>query len=179
VDPDLPVAFYRTASLKRVGPFSRHAGDWLSGLDMALALRHAGFRCVLEPQCRLHAGNLGEYRQGACHQAWAAERLFWSWMPPSKRLRYLAMHAILVAAEWGVRLPRPAGIAGLTGRLIGSLQATFSCPRRPSPIAAAAPAASPAAMGEGARFHLGHTTMNRAGRPSEPSSTRGYADSDC
>jgi hypothetical protein len=178
VDPDLPVAFYRTALLKRVGPFSRHAGDWLSGLDMALALTQAGFRCVLEPQCRLRAGSLGEYRQGAGHRAWGAERLFWSWIPPAARFRCLAMHALLVAAEWGVRLPRPAGIAGLAGRLIGAVQAAFSRSRRQLPAPAAPSVVLPAAAGEVAHFHSAHPAMNRVGRPLEPAPAPGYADSE-
>ena len=54
--PDTLAAFYRKSAIESVGGFSPWAGDALAGIDLALALRQAGFRCALEPQCVAHVG---------------------------------------------------------------------------------------------------------------------------
>ena len=53
--PDTLAAFYRRSALETVGGFSPWAADTLAGIDVALALGHAGFRCASEPRCVVRA----------------------------------------------------------------------------------------------------------------------------
>ena len=143
VDPDCPVAFYRKGAVEKLGWFSDRAGQWLTGVDMNLALRHVGLRSVLEPQCRLETTPSGLSLPGAYRRSWAAERLFWAWLPTPQRLTCCLLHGLLVAAEWACRLPRPASMTGLAGRIIAGLQMTLGNPRRQRPTTPSRSATSP------------------------------------
>jgi hypothetical protein len=141
IDPVCPTAFYRKAPLAKLGWFSDRAGQWLAGVDMNLALRQAGLRCVLEPQCRLRAASAGCFTPDAYRSSWAAERLFWAWLPSNHRFGCLVLHGLLVALECGCRLPWPGSIAGLAGRMVGGLTVTLGGRRQfsatPQPAAGA------------------------------------------
>ena len=121
-DPDVPAAFYRKSALDVVGRLSGMVGDRLACVDLALALEHAGFRCVVEPRCRVYSASSAKIREGGFKRGWAAERLFWRWAPRSGWFRALPLHMIMVAMECGFSLPRPAALTQLMGRLVGSLQ---------------------------------------------------------
>lgn len=169
IDPDCPVAFYRKAPLAMLGWFSDQAGQWLSGVDMNLALQHAGLRCVLEPQCRLQTTGAGCSTPGAYSSSRAAERLFWAWLPAGNRFGCLVLHGLLLAGECGRRLPWPASISGLAGRVMGGLQMALGGRRRQ--FSGAIPAAakrSPTAI-EGPHFRLAQPAATRAERTVEPS----------
>lgn len=127
-DPDLPAAFYRKSALDVVGRLSGMVGDRLACVDLALTLEHAGYRCVVEPDCRIYAAPRSGNREGGFRRGWAAERLFWRWAPRNGWLRALPLHMMMVALECGCSLPRPSALTQLMGRLVGSLQ--FSAHRR-------------------------------------------------
>jgi hypothetical protein len=153
-DPDCPVAFYRKAPLATLGGFSDQAGLRLFGLDMSLALQQAGLRCVLEPQCRLQTGAARPATPGAYRSSWAAERLFWAWLPATNRLGCLILHGLLVAVECGCRLPWPGSITGLVGRMMGGLQMAFGGQRRQIATAIAAAPSRSATVIERPHFRL-------------------------
>lgn len=118
--PDARAAFYRKSALEKVGRLVTEVGDELVGVDLALALRYAGFRALVEPQCRVYCLPATLATRGAFLRAFQAERLFWRWAPGRGWLRSLASHGIAVAAECWQSLPRPTVVAQLTGRLVGS-----------------------------------------------------------
>jgi hypothetical protein len=154
VDPVCPVAFYRKAPLATLGWFSDRAGQWLAGVDMSLALRRIGLRCVLEPQCRLRIVAAGDSMPGAYGSSWAAERLFWEWLPADNRFGCVALHGLLVAWECVSRLPRLASLTGLTGRMVGGLGMVFGGRRRLFSSTLPTVASQPAMVIEGPHFHL-------------------------
>jgi len=121
-DPDVPAAFYRKSALDVVGRLSGMVGDRLACVDLALTLEHAGFRCLVEPRCRIYAASSAKAREGGFSRGWAAERLFWRWAPRSGWFRALSLHMLMVALECGFSLPRPMALTQLMGRLVGSLQ---------------------------------------------------------
>lgn len=121
-DPDWPVAFYRRAALMQVGQFSDKVGERLAGVDVALALAEAGFRALLEPQCRMSASSGRPNVEGNYVRGQMVERLFWRWR--QGWVGSLLRHAWLVGGEALKGLYRPAGIARLAGRLAGCVQMT-------------------------------------------------------
>jgi GT2 family glycosyltransferase len=130
--PDTLAAFYRKSALEAVGGFPRWATATLAGIDVALALWHAGFRSASEPQCVVRAdGDAVRERPGFRHGR-DAERLFWRWASTHGRLRSLLAHSALLAGECTIGLWRPLLILRLTGRAWGVVRAVVSM-RRSSP----------------------------------------------
>ncbi len=62
--PDALAGFYRRSAIEAVGGFSPSPVDMLTTIDLALALRRAGFRCVLEPRLSSEGQPSGRPRQG-------------------------------------------------------------------------------------------------------------------
>ncbi|MEN6449080.1 MAG: glycosyltransferase [Thermoguttaceae bacterium] len=121
--PDILAGFYCRSTIESLGGFSSHAADMLIGIDAALAIRQAGFRCVVEPNCVAHAGNaIAPARPGFRH-GHDAERLFWRWASAHGWCRSLAGHAALVAGECAIGLGRPLLFLQLLGRLLGVIRA--------------------------------------------------------
>lgn len=143
--PDTLAAFYRKSAIDELGGFSASVGDTLAGIDLALALQHAGFRCRLEPQCIAHVGALMR-RESAFRRGRNVERLFWRWASSHGWLSSVIGHVALLAGQCVISLWRPSIIAELAGRCRGLLEAAFNrrCPRStevisvetPSPVAA-------------------------------------------
>ena len=127
VDPDLPVAFYRKSALDRVGRFSRKTGERLSCVDAAIAMEHAGFRCVVEPHCATYAAETPRRRESAFSRGWAAERLFWRWAPHKGWLASLPLHLWMVVRQCAAGLPRLATFMELLGRILGAMQVREHC----------------------------------------------------
>ncbi|MCE5268474.1 MAG: hypothetical protein LLG00_11375 [Planctomycetaceae bacterium] len=121
--PDILAAFYCKSTLEAVGGFSAHAADVATGVDAALAIRTAGFRCVLDPECvvRVDAASLVEKPGLRCGRD--AERLFWRWASAHGLFRSVVGHTALLAGECVIGLWRPALFTQLTGRLFGVIQA--------------------------------------------------------
>jgi len=124
VDPDLPVAFYRKTALDLVGRFSARMGDRLAAVDLGMTLRQQGLRCLVEPRCQMHAGRQQRaVTEAALLRGWAAERLFWRWLPSGRLLSSVPLHALVLAGEMVQTLIRPSNVAVLAGRVAGGLAA--------------------------------------------------------
>jgi hypothetical protein len=145
--PDVLAAFYCKSTLEAVGGFSPHTADMLMGIDAALALRQAGFRCVLEPACLARVDAAAVHERPALRRGCDAERLFWRWASAHGWVRSVAGHAALVAGECAIGLCRPSLVAQLAGRLLGAIQAVSGrCRPKPAgPASAEAPAIIPLA----------------------------------
>jgi GT2 family glycosyltransferase len=137
--PDTLAAFYRKSAIEAVGGFSPWLGDAAVGIDLALALRQAGFRCVWEPRCLAHVGVAAMRDEPAFRRGRQAERLFWRWASSHGWLRSLVSHAALVAGECVIGLWRPSMLVQLVGRACGMLQAALSRRSRKRPEFAICP----------------------------------------
>jgi hypothetical protein len=119
---DILAAFYRRSALESVNGFNPAIGGHLAGVDLALALHFAGFRCILEPECQLYVDLedvVGTSRLGG---GFAAERLFWTWAPRLGWLRAITSHAALVTEECLESVVRPTTLLRLSGRAWGVLR---------------------------------------------------------
>jgi hypothetical protein len=134
--PDALAAFYRVSAVQSVGGFSSSIGNAMAGIDLALALHQAGFRCVVEAECLAHVAPATMYRESAFQRGRNAERLFWQWASSQGRLSSFIGHGALLAGQSVISLWRPSMIAQLVGRACGFLGAMFA-ERRPQPKKAA------------------------------------------
>jgi hypothetical protein len=123
IGPLIHAAFYRRSALELIGGVPRGVGDVLADADLALSLRFAGYRSVVEPRsiALCTAGDIAppkvSFRQGL-----AAERLFWRAAPVAGWLKSLAQHPWGVLAELAGALPRPGAFASLAGRFLAVCQ---------------------------------------------------------
>lgn len=119
---DLASTFFRRTALETIGGVHLDVSDRLAGADTALALRQAGYRCLLDPTSRVLAK--AEPEMGAFRRGWEEEQLFWRWAPASGWAGALVHHAITVTGEAMGRCVRPlAMLGGLAGRLAATLTA--------------------------------------------------------
>lgn len=130
--PDARAAFYRKSALELVGGFSAQVGDGLAGIDLALALRQADFRCVLEPRCMVWAHAAARCGESAFRYGCNVERLFWRWASAHGWLTSLAGHVALLIGQCAIGPWRPSVLVELAGRAWGMLRALFG-KRRPKP----------------------------------------------
>jgi hypothetical protein len=121
--PIVQAAFYRRSVLELVGGLPCALGDALADVDLALALRFAGYNAIFEPQSIIRASDelLAGPRLGF-RQALAAERLFWRAAPVVGWCKSLAGHPLGVLIESLQALPRPAALLALFGRLLAVCQ---------------------------------------------------------
>lgn len=128
--PDTLAAFYRASAVWAVGGFPAWAhGDSIAA-DMAMSLRHAGFRCVVEPEC-LATADIAVVRDGrGFRHGRISERLFWRWASANGRVRSIAAHTALVAGECVITLWRPLMLLQLFGRFCGVIGAALA--KKPS-----------------------------------------------
>ena len=117
----LEACFYRKSALTAVSSWVDHEGDHVTRGDLALALRHAGFRCVLEPTCFATASREILASPSAYQEGLQAERLFWRWAPVAGWKRSLAAHGILLTMECLQSFVRPANVCRLAGRFWAGL----------------------------------------------------------
>jgi hypothetical protein len=126
--PELAVAFYRRDVLAAIEALRHYGSESAAAVDLALAMRTAGYRSVHEPACvttgtgELFAGS-GAWREGI-----AGERLFRRWTAvPSCRRSWVA-HAMLVSMECVQAPLKPSIFNRLAGRLWAALG--FGTPRQ-------------------------------------------------
>lgn len=121
--PDLLAAFYRKSAVEAVGGFVPWATDSIAATDMALRLQHAGFHCVLEPQCAAHVAPAAAAVRPSLAYGRDAERLFWRWASTNGWMRSLAGHAAMLVGQCVTSPLRPTTAAQLVGRCCGAVQA--------------------------------------------------------
>jgi hypothetical protein len=121
--PIVQAAFYRRSALDLVGGLPRAVGDGLADVDLALALRFAGYKATLEPQSIVRATpELLAATQSGFRHGLAAERLFWRAAPVVGWWKSLAAHPLGVLVESLQSLPRLSTLSTLVGRLIALCQ---------------------------------------------------------
>ena len=121
--PDLLAAFYRRSVLEVLDGFSLSAGDATTAIDAALALRYAGFRCLLEPECQVRVNAAAASERLNFARGRDTEQLFWRWASCHGWTRSLIGHVALVAGQCAICLWRPSMIVELAGRMWGALRA--------------------------------------------------------
>lgn len=116
--PTLSGAFYRRAALCQLDELLSPALGEAADVDLALRLQDAGWLAMFEPACVIEAeppdAPTSTWRQ-ACH----AERLFWRHFGLEDPAQELLEHAGVVLTEFVRKLPHPAALAALAGRLVG------------------------------------------------------------
>lgn len=130
--PDTLAAFYCKSALEEVGGFSASVGDALVGIDLALALQHAGYRPRLEPHCLAHVGPMMR-RESAIRRGRNAERLFWRWASSHGLIASVVGHVAMLAGQLVMSLWHPSIVAELVGRSRGLFESLFGN-RRAQPI---------------------------------------------
>jgi hypothetical protein len=121
--PLIHAAFYRRSALELVGGLPRGVGAAFADADLAMSLRFAGYRSMVEPRSIALAtpGDIAppkaSFRQGL-----AAERLFWRAAPSAGWLKSLARHPWGVLREFTGALPHPGAFTSLAGRFLAVCQ---------------------------------------------------------
>jgi hypothetical protein len=116
-------AFYRRSALELVGGLSPVVGDSVADVDLALSLRAAGYRGVLEHRSTVFAAR----HDIACSHAGfktglAAERLFWRAAPIAGWGKSILAHPVGVIGEFVRGLPTVGAFTALLGRIVGACQ---------------------------------------------------------
>lgn len=120
--PDTLAGFYRKSALESVSGLRAGLGDSVAGVDLALRLHHAGYRLIVEPDCRAYADRALVDEPPSLRRGIEEERLFWRWAPAAGWLSSLTRHGGLVAWECARCLVRPTLVCKLAGRAWGGLQ---------------------------------------------------------
>ncbi len=115
-------AFYRKTALDATAGLCPQLGRQQADLDLALALRAAGFAVALEPRSRIYAATDVDRPQTALRNSLYDERLFWRNLPSTGRIGSLAAHAGIVATEMLRSFPHPRMLAQLAGRILACCQ---------------------------------------------------------
>ncbi len=132
--PDTLAAFYRTSAVQAVGGFPTWTHGALAAVDVAMSLRHAGFRCVVEPACVAAADIAAARDERGFRHGRHSERLFWRWTS-HRRVGSIAAHVALVAGECVIMVWRPLMLLQLFGRFCGVIIAALA-KRRLEPMQA-------------------------------------------
>jgi hypothetical protein len=118
---ELGAAFYRREALAAVESLPDYGCEQAAAVELAFALRDAGYRSVSEPECLMLANRQQFARRGGWHTGIASEQLYrrLSAAPDASSSRLA--HATLLATE-AVQTPlRPALIGKLVGRFYAAL----------------------------------------------------------
>ncbi|HEX5445851.1 MAG TPA: hypothetical protein VFW87_18635, partial [Pirellulales bacterium] len=116
--PHGAAAFYRRSTLASApAAFDLSLGEELAPLDLALRLRQAGYRTILEPRCHVA---MAELFRGAS-SASQAERLFWRHAASDGTWQPVVAHLGAVALEFAGSLPHPRCLWQLAQRLGGMI----------------------------------------------------------
>jgi hypothetical protein len=121
--PLIHAAFYRRSALELVGGLPRGMGEGFADIDLAMSLRFAGYRGVIEPRsvACCTAADIAPPK-ASFGQGLAAERLFWRAAPIAGWLNSLARHPWGVLADFVGALPRGGALSSLAGRFLGVCQ---------------------------------------------------------
>jgi GT2 family glycosyltransferase len=120
--PPIQAAFFRRSAIECAGGLPTAVGDALADADLALALRFAGFRSILEPRSIVMIAEAFEASPIGFRPSLMAERLFWRAAP------IMGWGKSLLAHPWGILSdflragPRFAALLMLLGRLLGACQ---------------------------------------------------------
>ncbi len=120
--PISQAGFYRRAALELVGHFPSAVGDLNADVDLALTLRYAGYRAVLEPQSVVEA-TAGDLRLAPAHglrYGLHSERLFWRTAGVVGWRYAIAAHVLGIVAEFSGSVPRIRAFTTFAGRLLGA-----------------------------------------------------------
>jgi hypothetical protein len=125
--PELTSAFYRRDALQNVRSLPHYGSPAAAAVELALALRSAGYRCIQQPQCVTAATAALLKVYGGWRQGVAGEHLFRRWTTGPEGKRSWLAHAAMVAGE-GLLIPlRPRLLGRLAGRFWAALG--FAVPR--------------------------------------------------
>jgi hypothetical protein len=121
--PLIHAAFFRRSALELVGGLPSGVGHALADMDLAISLRFAGYRSLVEPRsiALCTAGEIAPPR-ASFGQGLAAERLFWRAAPAAGWLKSLASHPWGVLADFIGALPRGGAFTSLAGRFLAVCQ---------------------------------------------------------
>lgn len=117
--PDMLAGFYRKSAIDAVDRFCGETGTAYAAVDLALKLRHAGYDCVFEPDCRMYADERIAAAEAVVLETLQAERLFWRWAPSQGLLRSLPAHALTVCWDVLAAFSRPTMLGRIVGRFLG------------------------------------------------------------
>jgi GT2 family glycosyltransferase len=121
IGPAAFAAFYRQTVLELLGGFSTRLTLRQADADLALAIRHAGFRIAVERGSSVAAPVEVDAPQGTFSDALAEERLFWRNLEKAS-LGTLVSHAAIANWDYLRQLPRPGAFARLAGRAWANLE---------------------------------------------------------
>ncbi len=121
IGPAAFAAFYRQTVLEFLGGFSTKLTLRQADADLALAVRHAGFRIAVERGSSVTAPADVDAPLGSLSDALAEERLFWRNLEKAS-LGALVSHAAVAAWDCARELPRPSALARLAGRAWANLE---------------------------------------------------------
>ena len=157
--PTLEAGFWSRQMLDRLPHgFSLTCGDEYADADMAVSLRAAGGRVVLEPESKIVAGPERAQLQPAFKAGLYGERLFWRSLAAEPILSALVLHLFEIVRHAVMRAPLGT-LPVLAGRLVALLQFGWYIPRFRELrrlMAGDTPEADSAAGGRSVRFELGH-----------------------
>lgn len=122
--PTFDAAFFRKRALETVGDgLPAGLGNALADVDLALAMRAAGYRAEIEPDCRVFAPGLLAGPKSAYEEGLFAERLFWRNASVSGGKSAVWAHALVAIADLLGAAPRGRTIGQFAGRLRGMMAA--------------------------------------------------------
>jgi len=163
--PAYHAGFYRKSLVDHSDlGLSDEVGDGLADVDHAVALRHAGYRTVVEPSCKIYADAEPQVSR-TFRQARQAERLFWRNAPAVGWTRAMVCHPWVVAAECLASLPSVAVLTQLVARAVACFE-TASYHRRHQLLAQIADSVPSAPV-------AGQLRLDRAGTVDSPAHSAG------
>jgi hypothetical protein len=164
-------AFYRKSALDLAGGLSPRLGHQQADVDLALALKEAGFSVVLEPRSRIYAVAQVEPAQSPFSKSLYDERLFWRNLSSPGRAGSILSHAGLVTAELILGFPRPRMLLQLAGRVMACCQPIGLARDR----AASAPRAPRSTRRKSSPEQMRIDRSHAAGSVSEPTPSRAHS----
>jgi len=119
--PTMSASFYRRQTLVEIGLFDRWVGQRLADIDVALKLKTAAYRNVIEPNSRLYVTDATGSRDSHFQTGRFNERLFWRHAVHFGWMQSLCLHGLVISLSVLACLSNLARIGGLMGRLTGLL----------------------------------------------------------
>lgn len=121
----LAAAFYRRDAVLDAGGLDASLDTPFVEIDLALRLRHGGWKAVYEPQSRVYLpGHCEAISRGGYTSGWQAERVFWRNLPVAGGWSGVLLHPMIVAYECVRRLPRLEAVSHLVGRMAAGFHST-------------------------------------------------------
>ena len=118
---ELGAAFYRREAVAEVESLPDYGCEQAAAVELASALRNAGYRSVSEPECLMLANRKQFAPRGGWRTGVASEQLYRRLSAASEIKRSRLAHAALLAAEM-IRIPlRPSLASQLAGRFCAAL----------------------------------------------------------